>query len=395
MLFAALALSWVPQAPPATAPAPRDVGALLAGDARFSKVLASAKEYRLQVLLAEPVPRPDGSIGLQRSQIGDPGQYFYPASAIKLCGGIAALLSLNAANRGNGTPHGLSTALQVEPLFAGDALLGGDRDHPLTIARLLREMLLVSDNGAYNHCYELAGQDGLNRTMWDAGFRSVRLWHRLSEARTPAENQRTRSLVLRTDGVETKRPARDCGLPLQNDLWHDLDVGTGYLQGGKRIDGPMSFAQKNAILLQDLQDVLVETVRPEIDTGKRGFPELTVAQRAFVVQALGELPRESQDPRYDPAKVPDHACKFVLRGVRRVVPAEHVRVYDKIGRAYGFSDENAYIEDLRTGRGCFLAIVLYTNPDGVLNDDRYGYEELADPFLDDVGEVVARAVFGR
>ncbi len=84
----------------------------------------------------------------------------------------------------------------------------------------------------------------------------------------------------------------------------------------------------------------------------------------------------------------------MLRGVRKVIPAEHLRVYDKIGRAYGFSVENAYLEDTRTGRGCFLAIVLYTNPDGVLNDDRYGYEELADPFLDGVGEVVARAVFG-
>lgn len=392
MLLAALVLGCLPQGP--AAPAPRDLRALLADEARFGRVLASAKEHRLQILLAEPTPRPDGSLGLQRSQLGDPGQYFYPASAIKLCGGIAALLALNAANRADGGPHGLSTALRVEPLFPGDVTIGGDRDRPLTIELLLRAMLLVSDNGAFNHCYELAGQDGLNRTMWDAGFRSVRLWHRLSEARTPAENQRTRPLVLRTGAVETERPARDCGLPLQNDLWHDLDVGTGYLQGGARIDGPMSFAQKNAILLQDLQDVLVETVRPEIDTGKRGFPELSVAQRAFVVQALGELPRESQVPRYDPAKVPDHHCKFVLRGVRRVVPAEHARVYDKIGRAYGFSVENAYVEDLRTGRGFFLAIVLYTNPDGVLNDDRYGYEELADPFLDDVGEVMARAVFG-
>ena len=116
--------------------------------------------------------------------------------------------------------------------------------------------------------------------------------------------------------------------------------------------------------------------------------------KVFVVKALGELPRESTNPRYDPAKVPDHSCKFILRGVRKVIPAEHVRIYEKIGRAYGFSVENAYVEDARTGRGFFLAIVLYTNPDGVLNDDQYAYAELADPFLDGVGEVVARAVFG-
>jgi len=257
---------------------------------------------------------------------------------------------------------------------------------------VLKKLFLVSDNAAYNHCFEIAGPDGLNRAMWDAGFASVRLWHRLSEVRTLDENRVTRAVVLRDGSLETRLPARDASIDLQNDLWHDLDVGTARQSDGQRIDGPMSFSRKNAILLEDLQDVLVEVIRPEIDTGKRGFPGLTVEQRAFVVHSLGELPRESVNPKFDPGKVSDHGCKFVLRGIRKVVPAEHLRVYDKIGRAYGFSVENAWVEDRRTGAGFFLAIVLYTNPDGVLNDDVYAYEEIADPFLDGLGEVIARAV---
>ena len=35
---------------------------------------------------------------------------------------------------------------------------------------------------------------------------------------------------------------------------------------------------------------------------------------------------------------------------------------------------------------------MYTNPDGVMNDDQYAYETLAWPFLAAVAEVVARAV---
>lgn len=392
-MIAALLLSCCPQSPP-PAPAPRDLAALLGEAPGCRAVLAAAEQHRLQVLLAEPFERPDGSVALAHSRLGDPDRYFYPASAIKLCGAIAALLALNAYNREHGTALGLDSRLVVEPRFDGDARIDTDAsnvaDGTLTVAHALSKLFLVSDNQAFNHCFEIAGQDGLNRAMWRAGFPSVRLWHRLGEARTLAENRVTRPVRI----GDVAFAARDAAVELSNEPFRDRRLGTGYLVDGQLVPGPMSFDQKNAILLRDLQDVLVAVVRPEIDTERRGFPELTVEQRAFVVRALGELPRESPNPRFDPAKVPDHACKFVLRGVRRVVPAEHLRVYDKIGRAYGFSIENAYVEDRRTGRGCFLAIVLYTNPDGVLNDDRYGYEELADPFFDGAGETIARAVFG-
>ncbi len=382
-----------PQTPP-PAEAPRDLAALLRAEPACAAVLEHAKEHRLQVLLAEPVESENHVVSLRRSQLGDPAQYFYPASAIKLCGAVALLLRLNDHNREHGTALGLSSKLVIEPRFPGDQRIDADAsnvvDGTLTVAHLLRKLLLVSDNAAFNHCYEVCGQDGINRAMWEAGFASTRIWHRLSEGRTPAENAVTRAVTI--DGVAFA--ARDAAATLKNDAWTQLDVGSAWMNGDRKVDGPMSFAQKNAIRLRDLQDVLVEIVRPDFVTGSRGFPGLSTPQRAFLVQTLGELPRESGNPKYDPAKTPDHHCKFVLRGVRDVVPAAHLRVYDKIGRAYGFSVENAWIEDTRTGRGYFLAIVLYTNPDGVLNDDDYAYETVADPFLDGVGRAISRAVFG-
>jgi hypothetical protein len=392
MLLTSLVLAVVPQSPP-SAPS-RDLAAILRAEPACVAVLDQAKAHRLQVLLAEPVEGEHGVVTLHRSKLGDPAQYFYPASAIKLCGAVAVLLTLNEHNRRHGTALGLSSKLVIEPRFAGDQRIEADPsnvvDGTLTVAHMLRKLLLVSDNAAFNHCFDLCGQDGLNRAMWNAGLPSVRLWHRLSESRTLAENAVTRAVVV--DGVTF--PARDAAVPLKNDAWVDLAVGSAFWNGDKKVEQPMSFAQKNVIRLVDLQDLLVEVVRPEFTTGSRGFPELTTGQRAFLVQALGELPRESTNPQYDPAKVPDHACKFVLRGVREVVPAPHLRIHDKIGRAYGFSIENAWIEDTRTGRGFFLAIVLYTNPDGVLNDDRYAYDTVAEPFLDAAGKAIARAVFG-
>lgn len=395
----ALCLAAMVLAQPPAEDHPRDLLALLPREVpAVHAVLEDRTGHRLQILLAEPVRRADGALGLRRSHVGDPAQYFYPASSIKLCGAVAALLQLNAYNCAHGTAFGLDTELSIEPRFAGDVRI--DRDDSnldggrLTLRHALRKLFLVSDNAAYNHCFELVGQRALNETMWRAGFTSARLWHRLSEARAPAEQAQTRPVRLRAGTDEVLLPAREAGIELRNDLWHDLDVGEAFVSGTRRFETAMSFAAKNAIMLQDLQDLLVEVVRPEVDTGKPGFPDLAVEQRAFLTRMLGELPSESANPKFDPAEVPDHECKFVLRGVAAVIPRVHLRVYDKIGRAYGFSVENAYIEDRRSGAGFFLAIVVYTNPNGVLNDDAYAYEDLADPFLDAAGEAITRAVLG-
>jgi hypothetical protein len=37
-----------------------------------------------------------------------------------------------------------------------------------------------------------------------------------------------------------------------------------------------------------------------------------------------------------------------------------------------------------------VAAAIYTNSDGVLNDDRYDYESVALPFMAELGEIVAR-----
>ena len=72
------------------------------------------------------------------------------------------------------------------------------------------------------------------------------------------------------------------------------------------------------------------------------------------------------------------------------VTGERVESSGKIGRAYGFSIENSYVRNPANGRVVFVTAVIYTNADGVLNDDKYEYETVADPFFADLGEVIAQ-----
>jgi hypothetical protein len=85
--------------------------------------------------------------------------------------------------------------------------------------------------------------------------------------------------------------------------------------------------------------------------------------------------------------------KPLLPGVLRVVDRDRLRYVSKSGRALGFHLENAYIEDRSTGRGLFVTVAIYANPDGVLNDDVYAYESLSAPFLSTLGWALARVAF--
>src|SRR5690606_41903794 len=73
--------------------------------------------------------------------------------------------------------------------------------------------------------------------------------------------------------------------------------------------------------------------------------------------------------------------------------SKRIRYVNKSGRAYGFHLENAYVEDRESGSAFFVTAVIYANPDGVLNDDDYAYEEMSQPFFTALGTGLARALF--
>lgn len=377
-------------APAAAREGSRDLEALLrTQEDDFRAVLAAQRQHRLQILLAEPVTAPDGKVTLRRSRLGDPRQYFYPASTVKLGAAVAALLELQRLSVEQGDAFTIDARWRALPRFDGDPV-----DPPwIQVADDLRAMLIVSDNPPYNRCFELLSQKGLNDALWGAGLSSARMWHRLSEARTVDEHRVTRQIAIQQGDTSLAIAPREAGAVLDNGAFDELLVGSSHMRGKERVEQPMSFADKNAITLEDLQDLLAMVVRPDIDLGKRGFPELAVTARAFLVEQLGAYPRECPSPKYDEKKHPDEYCKFLLPGLRRVVPADSLRVYAKIGQAYGFAIENSYVENVATGRGFFVAAVIYVNADGCIGDDRYEYESVADPFFASLGEVLARAVF--
>lgn len=356
--------------------------ALAGAGEHVASVVDDAEEHRVQVLLGRIEPS-DAGTRLVREGFRLDAEYFYPASAIKLCAAVVALEELNRLAREAGGGIDVDTPVRIFPLDG----VGNPVD--TTVRAEIRKLFLVSDNDAFNRLFDLVGRDRLNERMRELGLESIRIAHRLS-VRLPEALQRVAPRVEfeREAGVFTlpERPARplpEAPAPPRS------RVGSAYIADGEPIAAPMDFTDKNRASLRDLQDLLALVVRPDLMPPDRSLA-ITADQRALLLEAMTRYPGDSPDPIYDRARYPDDHGKFLLPGLERVVPKQRLRIANKVGMAYGFTIENAYVEDTSTGEAFFLAAVVYTNADGVLNDDRYEYESVALPFMAGLGEATAR-----
>ena len=371
----------------------------------FGDLLAAGDAHRVKVEVVVVERGAEGPV-LVRHTLDRGPEYFYPASAVKTAAVVAAFEGLGDLAAA-GAPVSRSTALRFHPLFEDDALEERDPTHlnggTITAGHEARKVLLVSDNGAYNRLYELAGNDGVNDALWSAGLTDSRILHRLSEFRSPEQQLRVPAIDLLDEAgrVLVSLPRRTAPAPGSNAELTGIELGRAHTTGGALVQGPMSFALKNFMPLSDLVDMNIMLLRPDLlpalDRERGGLPragfDLAEGDREFIREAMASTPGASRDPRYDAEAYPDDYSKFLLPGLLRIRPMGALVVRDKVGRAYGFSVTNSEVVDRRTGRTFFLAAAVYTNPNGVVGDSVYDYAR-ADRFFGDLGEVVGRAVLG-
>ena len=361
----------------------------------LQRALENAPEYRLQIVLGR-VEDTDGKAVLRQSTFRAGDEYFYPASTVKLFAAVAAAQKLAALRRETGYDIDLDTPMIYHPLFADDELEMDDPENldtgSITTRIQSRKIFLVSDNQAYNYLYEMVGQDGLAESLSAAGLTAPRIVHRLAEFRTADEHRQLPEITFVGKDFRYSLPRRTSDPLPPREPVDRIVVGSGHYDGEVLVEEPMDFSEKNYFPLVDLQRGLCMLVRPDVDCGGPGFT-LREADREVMLEAMSQYPRKSKNPRYDAAEFPDEYVKNLLPGLERVLSRDRFRIYNKTGQAYGFSTENAWVVDTATGEGFFLAATIYTNEDGILNDDQYEYDEIASPFFADLGEAVARAVW--
>ncbi|MCA8829195.1 serine hydrolase [Hymenobacter pini] len=367
---------------------------LLHTDSVLAPVAGQAAQYRLQVLYTQIRRDKQGQPHFRRYRYRvRPREYFYPASAIKLPTAVLALEKIHQLARQVPTLSS-SSPLRIDSAAYGQTRVLRDtssQNHRASVAQYVRKILLVSDNDAYNRLYEFVGPAALQQQLRRHGLRRTVLRHRLSVGDQDSTARRTNPVALFADTSLSRalyvQPAATFRERWARGAPRRRKVGEAYLQNGQRINQPMDFSAKNATTLADLQRTLQAVVFAQSVARRRQF-QLDSLDRRLLLDYLHRLPRQSQWPRYPVAQYPDNYAKYLLVGGAPQPLPEGVRIYNKIGQAYGFLIDNAYITDSAHGVEFLLSAVLYVNHDGVLNDDQYDYDTVGLPFLRRLSEAV-------
>ncbi|GAB3533967.1 hypothetical protein GCM10027443_20320 [Pontibacter brevis] len=355
---------------------------------KFQEILNNSGKYRVQILYtqidrdAQNQPR-----FTSYNYRLNPQEYFYPASTVKLPAALVALEKLNEMNIPGLNKH---TALQIDSAYSGQSAVKADSSSENglpSIAHYIKKVMLVSDNDAYNRLYEFIGQQQLNQALHQKGFHDVRLVHRLSIFLRPDENAHTNPFTFYAgDKVLYRQPLRENPEPVPARLKTAL-LGKGHYKDDRFINEPMDFSGKNYISVENLHEILKTTLFPESVPAQQRF-NLTPDDYAFLYKYMSMLPRESDYPAYDPQEYPDSYVKFLMFGNSKERIPDNIRIFNKIGNAYGFMIDNAYVVDFENKVEFLLTAVILVNENEIFNDDKSEYEEVGFPFMKDLGQAI-------
>jgi hypothetical protein len=310
--------------------------------------------------------------------------YFYPASTVKL---PLALLSLEKINRLHKTGVDKFTRMQYDSSYSGQKELINDSSsesgYP-SIAQFIRKAFLISDNDAYNRMYEFVGQEQLNRRLHSMGFQETMILRQFMPL-TESENRHTNQIrFLNSKGkiIYLQPPA------FNKDSFQfspEVKIGKGYLDAhDSLINEPMDFTRHNRIPLEDLQQILRTALFPQSVPESKRFT-LEPADYLFLYRYLSQYPSETPYPKYDTSEFYDSYVKFYFQKGGHQLPG-NIRVFNKVGWAYGFLTDVSYIVDFKNHVEFMLSATVYANEDGILNDNKYEYDSVALPFLYRIGQ---------
>jgi Beta-lactamase enzyme family len=352
----------------------------------FGHILQNPQKYEVQILYTQIDRDKKNRPTFTTYRYGD-NPYFYPASTVKF---PACLLALEKINQLKIKGLNRNTTMLTDVGYEGQTSVSTDTTAASglpSVGHYVKKILMVSDNDAFNRLYEFVGQETFNEQLHKKGYKDTRIVHRLEAALTPEQNRHTNPIRF----VEGNRLVYSQAAQVSSKIYapeNRITKGKGYYKGDKLIEQPFDFTNKNYFALDDQHQMLKAVLFPASVPAHQRF-DLSQDDYRFLYQYMSQLPTESVYPTYSAPDYYPTFCKFLLFGSHPTdqIP-KGIRIFNKVGDAYGFLLDNAYIIDFEKGVEFMVSAVIYANEDGIFNDDKYDYDTVGYPFFQHLGEVI-------
>jgi len=341
---------------------------------QLKPVNKNKENHNLQILYTKVVR---DSLGMpsfiQYDYQADNNVYFYPASTMKL---PIVALTLQKINELRNT--GINITVESKIL-----LLSADQiTTETTFKDLISKVFLVSDNSASNILINFLGYNYFNQQMREKGLNTIVLNHKFNP--DPYVKTDWKIYTLDRDLI-SKDETQEI---IEHNNLDNLLQGKFQILNGEKVATPFNFKTKNKASLRDLDGVMKRIIYPDlfqeqdrINLSDQDYNFLRYWMSRFTFEDIGiEYQKDSQ--------YFDSYNKFFIYGDSTNTIDRKIRIYNKVGVAYGALTDISYIRDYQKKIEFFLSATIYVNQNQIVNDNIYEYDDLGIPFLAELARQV-------
>ncbi len=145
---------------------------------KYPDVIKSPEKYKLKLVFTQ-INRNKTKVALETVSFReDQKEYLYPASIVKLPTALIALEELNEIRKKSSDASINNTIKFFQKkgcLPTMNQIKIGNRMYPTNLDVLIKMMLAVSDNDAYNRVYDFSGQQKINTRIKELGFKNGKI----------------------------------------------------------------------------------------------------------------------------------------------------------------------------------------------------------------------------
>ncbi len=349
------------------------------------QVLKDPKSFRVQIIYTQINRNKQNKPSFKNYYYHyDAAAYFNPASMVKM---PLAFLSLEKLNHLKNLGIDKFSSMAYDSSYQGQKIMLKDSvsENGLpSIATFIKRAFLISENDPYNRMYQFMGQEAINKILVDKGYNHLRITRQFMGF-SEDQNRHTNPIrfINKEGALIYDQPGAYNQIPFDFNM--EFKVGNGYRnKKDSIINEPFDFTKHNYVPLEYFQQLLQSILFPSSVPLKKGFG-ISKQDRNFLLQYLSQYPSETNYPKYDTSLFYDSYAKFFFQDSTHRMP-NNIRVFNKVGWAYGFLTDVSYVLDIKNNIEFMLSATIYTNKNEILNDDKYEYETVGHPFLKDIGQ---------